>query len=82
VSFAGTRIARVQVYVNDRLRRALTLQTLQRRVTPRVTVAPGTHRVRVRVTFQRGTGSPPVVLATTIRVCVAARRAGRPAFTG
>ena len=42
--------------------RALTVRTLQRRLTPRVTLRPGRYRVRVRVTFQRGTGSPAVRL--------------------
>jgi hypothetical protein len=81
VQFTGTRIARVQVYVNGRIRRSLTMQTLQSRVTPRVTFAPGTHKLRVRISFQRGTGSPPVTLATTVRIC-GPRRPTRPAFTG
>jgi hypothetical protein len=34
------------------------------------------------VTFQRGTGSPPVTLATTIRVCAAQRQSRLPRFTG
>jgi uncharacterized repeat protein (TIGR01451 family) len=74
----ATRIARVQVYVNAQLRRRLTVQSLQRRVTPRVQVGPGRHRVSVRVTFQRGTGSPPVTLRRIVRVC----GASRPPFTG
>jgi hypothetical protein len=82
VNFAGSRVARVQVYVNGSLRRALTMQTLQRRATPRVTLAPGRYRLSVRVTFQRGTGSPPVTLATTIRVCAAQRQSRLPRFTG
>lgn len=81
MNFTGSRIARVQVYVNGRLTRGLTLQTLQRRVTPLVTLRPGRYRVTARVTFQRGTGSTPLMFAATIRVC-AARHAGRPAFTG
>jgi hypothetical protein len=79
--FAGTRIARVQVYVDGRLNRALTVETLQQRLTPRVTLRPGTYRLRVRVTFQRGTGTRPVVLAATIRIC-GPRPAARPPFTG
>ena len=74
----GTYIRRVRVYVNGRLRRGLTVRTLQRRVTPRVTLPPGRYRVRVGVTFQRGSGSPPVVLRRTVRVCAAAQ----PRFTG
>jgi hypothetical protein len=80
LSFQGTRIARVQVFVNGNLRRRLTVQTLQRRVTPRVTLPPGSYRLAVRVTFQRGTGSPPVTFMRRIRICAA--KAARPPFTG
>jgi hypothetical protein len=80
LSFQGTRIARVQVFVNGNLRRRLTVQTLQRRVTPRVTLSPGSYRLAVRVTFQRGTGSPPVTFTRRIRICAA--KAARPPFTG
>jgi hypothetical protein len=78
VNFEGTRIARVQVFVNGQPRRRLTVESLQRRVTPRVQLAPGRYRVSVRVTFQRGTGSPPVTLRRIVRVC----GASRPPFTG
>jgi hypothetical protein len=80
VDFRGTRIARIQVFVNGHLRRRLTMGALQRRVRPRVRLAPGRHRVRVRVTFQRGSGSPPVNLTRVIRVC--RPLATRPRFTG
>jgi hypothetical protein len=78
VNFEGTRIARVQVFANGQLRRRLTVRSLQRRVTPRVQLGPGRYRVSVRVTFQRGTGSPPVTLRRIVRVC----GASRPPFTG
>jgi uncharacterized repeat protein (TIGR01451 family) len=79
VDFTGSRVARIAVYVNGRVRRRLTMQSLQRRVTPRVTVAPGKrYRIAVRVTFQRGSGTPPVTLRGTFRTCPA--RA--PAVTG
>jgi uncharacterized repeat protein (TIGR01451 family) len=78
LNFEGTRIARVQVFVNGQLRRRLTVRSLQRRVTPRVRLGPGRYRVSVRVTFQRGTGSPPVTLRRIVRVC----GASRPPFTG
>jgi hypothetical protein len=81
VRLAGTRIASVRILVNRRVRRALTLNSIQVRITPRVSLRPGRYRVTAHVTFQRGTGSPPVTLSTTIRVC-AARHAGRPSFTG
>jgi hypothetical protein len=80
VNFRGTRISRIAVYVNGRIRRNLTVQTLERRVTPRVTVAPGRrYRITVRVTFQRGSGTSPVTLRGSFRTC-ATRRA--PAVTG
>jgi hypothetical protein len=81
INLEGTRISRVRVLVNDRLVRGLTVRTLQRRLTPRVTLPPGRYSLRVRVTFQRGTGSPAVLLQATIRICSAAR-AARPPFTG
>jgi hypothetical protein len=78
VNFSGTRVRRVRVYANGRLRRGLTVRTLQRRVTPRVTLAPGRYRVTVRVTFQRGSGTPPVSLSRIVRICAAAQ----PRYTG
>jgi hypothetical protein len=80
VNLQGTRIARIRVYVNGRLRRRLTVQALQRRLTPRVQLAPGRYRLSVRVTFDRGTGSPPVTLTRRIRICGVL--AARPPFTG
>lgn len=80
VDFTGTRVARIQVYVNGHLRRRLTVDSLQRRVTPRVKLPPGRYRLRVRVTFQRGSGSPPENLTRMIRIC--GLRATRPKFTG
>jgi hypothetical protein len=79
VDFRGTKVTRIEVFVNGRLRRRLTVEALQRRVTPRVTVAPGRrYRIAVRVTFQRGSGTPPVTLRGTFTTCAA--RA--PAVTG
>jgi hypothetical protein len=72
VNFRGTNIRRIRVFVNGSLRRNLTVRTLQRRVTPRVTFPPGRYRVTVRVTFQRGAGTPPVTLSRVIRICGAA----------
>jgi uncharacterized repeat protein (TIGR01451 family) len=80
VNFHGTRIARIRVYVNGRLRRRLTVESLQRRLTPRVQLAPGRYRLSVRVTFDWGTGSPPVTLTRRIRICGVL--AARPPFTG
>jgi hypothetical protein len=80
VNFEGTRIARIRVFVNGHLRRRLTVQALQARVTPRVLLPPGRYHVSVRVFFQRGTGSPPVTLTRRIRICGVL--AARPPFTG
>jgi uncharacterized repeat protein (TIGR01451 family) len=78
VNFQGTRIARLQVFIDGQLRRRITFESFQRRLTPRVLLAPGQYRLSVRVTFQRGTGSPPVTLRQVIRIC----GASRPPFTG
>jgi hypothetical protein len=83
VVFAGTRVATVRVYVNGRLDRRLTVRSLQTRLTPRVRSRPGTRlRLRVVVTFQRGTDSPPVTFRDTVEICAAGRAPPRPAFTG
>ena len=72
VDFSGSRIRAIRVFVNGSLRRNLTVRTLQRRVTPRVTFPPGRYRLTVRVVFQRGAGTPPVTFARIIRICGAA----------
>jgi uncharacterized repeat protein (TIGR01451 family) len=83
INFRGTKVARIAVFVNGRLRRNLTVQTLQRRVTPRVTVAPGNrYRLAVRVTFHRGSGTPSVTLRGTFRTCAARAPGKAPAVTG
>jgi hypothetical protein len=84
VSLQGTRIASARVFVNGELRRRFTVETLQRRVTPRVRLAPGRYRLTVGVTFERGTGSPPVTLSRVIRICSAEKpaRFARAPFTG
>ena len=71
VDFSGSRIRSIRVFVNGSLRRNLTVRTLQRRVTPRVTFPPGRYRVTVRVVFQRGAGTPAVTLSRTFRICTA-----------
>jgi hypothetical protein len=80
VDFRGTRIARIQIFVNGRLRRRVTMGALQRRVSPRLRLAPGRYRVRVRVVFQLGSGSRPLSLTRAIHVC--RLLAARPKFTG
>jgi hypothetical protein len=71
VNLRGTNIRRVRVSVNGRLIRGLTVRTLQARLRPRVTLAPGRYRIRVRVAFTRGSGSPSVTFAGRIRICAA-----------
>ena len=83
VQFAGTRVARVQISINGQVRRSQTLGTTRSLLSTRVALRPGaTYKLRVQVTFQRGTGSPPVQLTTTIRACASRRPAARPSFTG
>jgi uncharacterized repeat protein (TIGR01451 family) len=69
VNFSGSRIRSIRVFVNGSLRRNLTVRTLQRRVTPRVTLPPGRYRMRVQVVFEPGAGTPPVTLSRVIRIC-------------
>ena len=76
---SGTRIARVRVFVNRRLERDVRLAPLQKRVLPRLKLARGRNRVRVRAIFQLGSGSGPITLRRVLRVCQAA---ARPPFTG
>ena len=79
VPVAGRRVASVRVYVDGRLRRTLSWRTLQRLSLVRVRLAPGRHRIVARVRFQRGSGTPPVRLARTVRVCVPRRPRPCPA---
>jgi hypothetical protein len=80
VNLSGTRIEQIRVSVNGRRVRTLNLRTLQRRTRPRIMLAPGRYRVRARVVFEPGSGTPPVTLARTVRVCTP--RATAPRFTG
>lgn len=77
----GLRIRRFRVSVNGRLVATRTLRLLQRRATPlNRLLAPGRHRVSIRVVFDLGSATPPVTLARTITVCAPPSRA--PRFTG
>jgi uncharacterized repeat protein (TIGR01451 family) len=80
VRFSGTRIARVRVFINGRLDPRLTIRALQRRLTPRVTRRPGRYLIAVRVAFQRGSGTPPLTLRGSFRIC--ARPSQAPRVTG
>jgi hypothetical protein len=67
--------------VNGRVEQDLRVAPLQKRVLPRLKLAQGRNRVRVRVTFQLGSGKAPITLRRVVRVCrvLAARK---PHFTG
>jgi hypothetical protein len=80
MNFRGTRIARIQVFVNGRLRSSLTLGALQKRIGTRVRLAPGRYRVRIRVIFQLGSGTRPLTFRRVVRVCGLLAR--HPRFTG
>jgi hypothetical protein len=80
LNLSGTRISRLRVYVNGHLRQGLTVRTLQRRVTLRVTLSAGRNRVTVRVTFEPGSGTPAVTLSRAIRIC--RPPSAPPRFTG
>jgi hypothetical protein len=79
VPMRGLHIRRVRVYVNGRLQRRVTVPLLRRRARPVTTLPPGTYRIAVRVDFQPGTGTNPVTLRGTLRVC---QRAAPPPVTG
>jgi uncharacterized repeat protein (TIGR01451 family) len=72
LDLSGSRIHRVRVFVNGRRVRNLTVRTLERRLTPRVTIPSGRYRVTALVIFQPGAGTPPVRLSRVVRVCAAA----------
>jgi hypothetical protein len=80
VRFSGTRIARVRVFINGRVDPRLTIRALERRLTPPVTRRPGRYRIAVRVTFERGSGTPPLTLRGRFRIC--ARPSQAPRVTG
>jgi uncharacterized repeat protein (TIGR01451 family) len=81
VEFGGTHIRRVRVFINGRLDRRLTVRNLQRRLTPRVTRRAGRYRIAVRVTFERGSGTPPLTLRGSFRICARPARTA-PRVTG
>jgi hypothetical protein len=79
VRLVGTRLARAAVSINGRRVSTRRLAILQRSAALlRPLIGAGRHRVVVRVTFQRGSGAPPVTLTRTIVVCGPVR----PTFTG
>jgi hypothetical protein len=82
VNLRGTHIRRVRIFVNGRLIRGLNVRTLQTRVRPRVTLRPGRYRIVARVDFTRGSGSPSVTLAGSVRVCAAQAPTVPPPVTG
>ena len=80
LSLRGTNIDRVAVYIDGRLVRVVHPGTLQRRLRIRRLgrVAPGSHRVKVRVHFRLGSGTRPITLIRHVRICAALL----PRFTG
>jgi hypothetical protein len=76
LQLTGQRMRRITVSVNGRRIADRTLRLLLRRTAPvQRVLAPGRHRLVIRVTFEPGSGTPPVTLARTITVC---REASRP----
>ena len=71
VTIAGAKIARVVVRVGGEVVRGLSVRPLDDRATIRLrrNFAPGSYRVKARVTFQRGAGTEPVTLTRRVRVC-------------
>ena len=76
----GRHFSRVTVFVDGRRVRARRGRPLQRLLTVRRlgSLAPGPHRVTVRVRFRLGSGSRPLTLERRVRICAAAL----PRFTG
>ena len=70
VQLVGTRINRIQVSVDGQQVRLATLRILQQRASllPQP-FRPGRHRVSVHVTFQPGSGGPPITLNHTVTIC-------------
>jgi hypothetical protein len=70
VRLLGQRMARITVFVNGRRVPSRTVRLLQRSVIPLTRVfSPGPHRLTIRVSFERGSATPPVTLSRTIVVC-------------
>ena len=70
VHLIGTRINRIQIKVDGQQVRQATLRVLQQRASllPRLP-RPGRHRVSVQITFQPGSGGPPLTLTHTLNIC-------------
>lgn len=82
IQLNGTRMSRATVSVDGRRLSSRTIALLQRRTTPLTRIfSPGRHRLTVRVSFERGSGTAPVTLTRTIVVCGRASRA-LPRVTG
>lgn len=81
VQLIGQRMSRIAVSVDGRRVATRTLPLLLRRTAPLTRLPPpGRHRLVIRVTFEPGSGTPPVTLARTITVCGVA--SGVPRVTG
>ena len=64
--------------MNGRLRQTALAAPLQKTFVPRLKLASGRYRIRVRVVFQLGSGTPASNLRTAIKIC----RQPHPRFTG
>ena len=83
VALRGTRIGRLRMYVDGAFAGSVTPGVLQRAHRPRVALAPGRrYRVRMRVIFQPGSGTPPVTISRVIRTCAQPGSACAPAAGG
>jgi uncharacterized repeat protein (TIGR01451 family) len=71
VNMTDVRIATVRIYANGQFRKKITPGILQRNITVRVTLPPGRYRITAHVTFQLGSGTPPVIVAQRVRICAA-----------
>lgn len=81
VQITGSRMSGIAVRVDGRTAGERSVAILQRSVQPFARLgASGSHRISVRVTFEQGSGTPPVTLARMITVC--ALSSPPPSFTG
>ena len=70
IHLTGNRINHIQVKVDGQQVRQATLGILQQHasILPRL-LRPGRHRVSVHITFQPGSGGPPLILTHTLTIC-------------
>ena len=69
VTVVGNRIERLRVSVDGRFAGSFEPPVLRRVGRARVDIAPGRHRVTVRVIFEPGSDTAPVTISRVIRIC-------------